>query len=393
MASALLLLLISSSHGLLPPTVKVYDGVMSEAARIHLDGACEAVAALTVDNTVPHILVDRTQEPEPGPAGAVECALDALLTECGDSSRYVEWWWRDEWRNLELHRDVDEFRAREAMMEAMMRPPMAEDVAPRSDDDIFRCPSHGHVLYLDVGPGVEGGPTVLWTAEKEEEAKEGREKEEEGASSKRPQSRWAGGLRRVDRLVVCPARAGRLLRFAGDTYHSVPRPANAYLDWDAGGTGGRIHTRAPRTPGDHESTAMRRSVILFNTWQDPPEGFGGGDEEEEGGGGAAAAAAAEQGEPRSDDSIDNASPEPRSAWSEAAAAAAGTAPSADLPQRQPPQGAVRVKVPLLGDRQRRGSIDNHFTVWSADGAAAIAIAALTSTTSLDVHVVPVAAQV
>ena len=52
-----------------------------------------------------------------------------------------------------------------------------------------------------------------------------------------------------------------------------------------------------------------------------------------------------------------------------------------------------MKVPLLGDRQRRGSIDNHFTVWSADGAAAIAIAALTSTTSLDVHVVPVAAQV
>ena len=207
---------------------------------------------------------------------------------------------------------------------------------------------------------------MLWTAEKEEEAKEGREKEEEGASSKRPQSRWAGGLRRVDRLVVCPARAGRLLRFAGDTYHSVPRPANAYLDWDAGGTGGRIHTRAPRTPGDHESTAMRRSVILFNTWQDPPEGFGGGDEEEEGGG-AAAAAAAEQ--------------ESRGVM----IALTTPAPSLGALGRRlllplaPPlcrsaatttaTRSVR-KVPL-GDRQR---LDPSTTTlrWSADGAAAIA---------------------
>ena len=186
---------------------------------------------------------------------------------------------------------------------------MAEDVAPRAtttSSGVRRTATYSTSTW------VRGRRRPYGAVDSRKGGGEGRkEKEEEGASSKRPQSRWAGGLRRVDHLVVCPARAGRLLRFAGDTYHSVPRPANAYLDWDAGGTGGRIHTRAPRTPGDHESTAMRRSVILFNTWQDPPEGFGGGDEEEEGGGGAAAAAAAEQGEPRSDDSIDNASPEPQ----------------------------------------------------------------------------------
>ena len=332
------------------PVVSVYDGVISDLLITELDASARAVAEATTHSTVPHILVDRNQEPGDGPGGFVESVLDALLSEYDDKSRYVEWWWRDEWRNLDLHRDVDEFRARAAAMEAMMTSPMeaaAAGTTKRGDDDIFVCPRNGHVLYLDVGDEVQGGHTVLWT--------------EDGEAAT-----WSGGLKRVSHMVTCPAKPARLLRFAGTTYHSVPRPPLCYFDSEHGGTMGRIHARAARTPGDHESTAMKRSVILFNTWETAPDGFEFSSDE--GGGSASAPLKSER-----------CKPVRRDAWTEVTAVVDGSSHDVALHGRPP----VRVKVPLLGDRQRRGTIENTFTTWASEAA----VAAFTSTE--DVHVVPV----
>jgi hypothetical protein len=72
---------------------------------------------------------------------AIEAAIELCLHRLQDSSPFVEYWWREEWIDLEAHKDVDEVLARE-------------------EPGNFRFPNHGHVLYLDVGQLI-CGPTVL----------------------------------------------------------------------------------------------------------------------------------------------------------------------------------------------------------------------------------------
>jgi len=147
----------------------------------------------------------------------LESVLDSVLKELNDTSPYVEYWCRQEWRHIEAHADVDEFRAKTFSKES------------------FRYPRNGHVLYLEVGPKVHG-PTCLFP----------------DCSS--------GGclLSSANGVVTVPAVQGRLLRFDGTLLHAVPRPPDLWL--------------LPFVQGtmDYESPEYTRSVVLFNTWDDEP---------------------------------------------------------------------------------------------------------------------------
>ncbi len=105
----------------------------------------------------------------------IERALDAILTEIEDgtddgakSRQYVEYWTRQEWRHIEAHADVDENLSKRTDR----NPPGDDD--DDDDGDLrseyattyrsahgHRYPTHGHVLYLQVGSDVKG-PTCVF---------------------------------------------------------------------------------------------------------------------------------------------------------------------------------------------------------------------------------------
>ena len=98
-------------------------------------------------------------------------ALGSYLDEIGDASPMVEYWSRQEWKHIEAHADVDERRASAAPGEPL------------------RFPTMGHVLYLSVGPRVQG-PTCVWQPDPHDGSPFGA-------------------------LATVPAVAGRVLRFEG----------------------------------------------------------------------------------------------------------------------------------------------------------------------------------
>lgn len=161
------------------------------------------------------------------PRTSVESVIHSILSSVNDSSPIVEYWWREEWMNLEMHRDLDE--------------KLALEQGP------IRFPSHAHVLYLSVGEEVFG-PTIVLHDSVE------------------------STIRSFDKITVVPALTGRLLRFNGDMMHAVPRPPLAYFDPSVGGTNSELWTRRrPIDENDPELSVFRRSVLLFNTWtQNPP---------------------------------------------------------------------------------------------------------------------------
>ena len=207
----------------LSSAVRVWDAVLKDAspiaATLEQMGSC-------------HYLFNRAAMTPQSARNSIEAMLHGLLSDLGDTSPYVECWCRDDWMNLDAHRDVDEFLAR------------------RQDESFeLRCPIHAHVLYLDVGARVQG-PTCLFL-------------EGNGSSSGlvKPETR-------IQQLVAVPARSGRLLRFPGDVVHAVPRPALCYLDPEEGGSNLEMHMRV-RNEIEHFPD-LRRSVLLFNTWAEPP---------------------------------------------------------------------------------------------------------------------------
>lgn len=235
---------------------------------------------------------DKTQE-----RGPVASALESWIDEFGgDSSRYIEWWWRDEWLDFEAHRDVSELEAEKGLNRATSR-------------RLLRFPNFAHVLYLSLDSRVQG-PTCVWGTES-------------------PKSDVSGGF-------ICPAVEGRVLRFKGDQLHSVPRPALRYLQ-----------LAEEDTPSDdHES--IERGVILFNTWDEEPL-----DVEPEGGAETGWVAVDENFMPI--ESVAEASTEnppsvpdvrcrPRLDWKEVTAQ--------KVTQKEDEEPAV-LSVPLLGDRFRR----------------------------------------
>jgi hypothetical protein len=170
-----------------------------------------------------HQVYDRTKSP----ATIVERLLERCLVSLNDRSRFCEYWWRSRYISLDVHQDIDERLAREQKQEA----------------DSFRYPNHGHVLCLQVGEQAACGSTWVF------QDKEG-------------QHFQVGDPSRVEKAVVVPPKAGRLLRFKGDLYHSVARPPLAYFE-------PQCHELFSNSR-NAEPEDLRRSVMLFNTWDEAP---------------------------------------------------------------------------------------------------------------------------
>ena len=190
--------------------VDVYDDIFD-------DEALAALAAAAATRGFDHISVSRRGAPRTVAEAAVGSILDAL----GDASPFVELWWRGEAREVAVHRDVDEKACRRGERCFCAAGPTA-------------CPRYGHVLYLDVEP--LRAPTCVF--------------EEEGSGG--------GGPRPLTRLHVIPAVANRLLRFRGDSLHSVALPdhkdAWSYFEEVGGG----------------EPGVRKRAGRRFNAWTGTP---------------------------------------------------------------------------------------------------------------------------
>ena len=211
---------------------KVFDSVFSSSTLKALTGAG---AARSHSFTT---VFDREAAPEG--RTIVEAAIATVLQELDDDSRYVEYWWRGTHKNMEVHRDVDEALCRS-------RKHAGTGVG------VQRCPEHGHVLYLDLARDLRG-PTCVF----EEQEPDGAWVAEATAVDADVR---AGPPRPLRSLHVVPAQPGRLLSFRGDLLHAVPKPA---LDWlpDT--------TEMPVSGSDAADQDLLRSVLLFNTWQEPP---------------------------------------------------------------------------------------------------------------------------
>ena len=205
-------------------SINVWDGVLSNdvQGRLHV-AACKGGLGHKAFSREP---LKQQQHPN-----IIETALDQILTELGDTSQYVEYWTRQEWRSIEAHADVDEFLAKE------------QDALGNFTSTHFRYPATGHVLYLRVGSQVQG-PTCIFPGKKS-----GGDLLEESMGN-------AGDT--VD-VVTVPAVPGRLLRFDGTYLHAVPRPADLWLL--------KFVKGAPQYDPEEE---WGRSVILFNTWHVRP---------------------------------------------------------------------------------------------------------------------------
>jgi len=152
------------------------------------------------------------------------------------------------------------------------------------------------------------GPTCVW---------------EEGGSAANPHGDpRAGAPRDVRALHVVPAVAGRLLRFDGASLHSVHGPKVDHLLGEGGGS--------------TSATTVRRAVVLFNTWQEPP----------------GLPSPLDPAAPKAVDALKSMSATPTccpaSEWVDMASARSGaTADASGTPMTQ-------ITVPLLGDYPRRG---------------------------------------
>jgi len=184
----------------------------------------------------------------------IEQTLDSILTELNDDSKYVEFWTRVEWRSIQAHADVDEYRAKQEHQSGEIK-------------DGFRYPRNGHVLYLQVGSHVRG-PTCVFPNRRSggdllrkietETTCEGSDASCNGNNEHDESSVEENEHDNVE-LVTVPAVPGRLLRFQGDSLHAVPRPTDLWLLNFVKGV-----------PTFEPEEDWGRSVILFNTWDDEP---------------------------------------------------------------------------------------------------------------------------
>ena len=190
--------------------VRVIDGVFSADATAAL--RAHALRTSRVDTELAAFY-------ERGaPTNPIETGLDSFLTKVGDAGRFVEYWRRSTWAHVALHRDIDEKLARSG---------------------VYEHPTHGHVLYLEVGPHVRGPTSVLW--------------------------RDGGGQ---SFLTTVPAVRGRVVRFNGSLLHAVPRPHDAWLAHTTLAPERNYSLLPPEAP------ERRRDVLLFNVWAErPPSGI------------------------------------------------------------------------------------------------------------------------
>jgi hypothetical protein len=193
--------------------VQVWDNVVTEANR-------KALYHFALENCEDE---GRFYRPfKYNPASPIEVLIDSILSDLNDTSPNVEYWCRHEWEHVAVHADLDE--------------------ASLDRDDFVRFPHNGHVLTLQVGSQTRG-PTVVI----------------ENYS-------FGGELANVKdgiSLLTVPTVEGRLTRFPGSWLHGVPRPTDVWL------TG-------PPEEDEYDDGPLPkygRSVLLFNTWTNPPLGL------------------------------------------------------------------------------------------------------------------------
>lgn len=197
-------------------SIRVFDNVMNEESCKRLD---EVLTTQLDEYGSGHHLYYRSE----APSSLLEFSLDSVLKQLGDESPIVEYWFRDEWLNLELHRDCDELLLQES--------------------GTLRYPEKGNILYVYSGSQV-CGPTLIFTDE----------------------SILPPLQTRLTDVTIVPARSSRLVTFNGSLAHSVVRPPLAYYDETEGGSNLELFIRKGRPT----TTSEKRSVILFNTWKEPP---------------------------------------------------------------------------------------------------------------------------
>lgn len=254
--------------------------------RVFSSAACALLHTAVCSRGLGHATFWRAQPQTP-----LEAALGSYLDEIQDSSPCVEYWSRTEWRHIEAHADVDERRA------------------ATKPEDPLQYPVNGHVLYLNVGSRVRG-PTCVWQPDSTSKFAE---------------------------MSAVPAVAGRVLRFDGRLQHAVPRPADVWLAPFAISPSG--------TPAE-----LVRSVVLFNTWIEPPMAV----ETEQ-------PQAATKSNP---EDLAEASCLPRTDWV--------AAPQRSVPQISSDSAQTKtMKLWLLGDEARRGRPERTLPL-RVDGAAVLA---------------------
>ena len=208
--------------------VRVYDNVFSSEA-------CDSIHGLAIDHQCRATNSDGSsifyRPPEDGVTlTPLELAIDSTLAALNDTSRVVEYWSREEYLNIDAHADVDE--------------------GALEDEGEIRCPTFGHVLYLQADESVRG-PTFVFD---KMEGWERGESQDNGRASN-------------TEMVTVPCVPGRVLRFDGRAMHAVPKPFDRYLLAEEEEKS--LREEEAELYGDEDDDELR-SVLLFNTWSDGP---------------------------------------------------------------------------------------------------------------------------
>ena len=208
--------------------VRVYDNVFSSEA-------CDSIHGLAIDHQYRATNSDGSsifcRPPEDGVTlTPLELAIDSTLAALNDTSRVVEYWSREEYLNIDAHADVDE--------------------GELEDEGEIRCPTFGHVLYLQADESVRG-PTFVFD---KMEGWERGESQDNGRASN-------------TEMVTVPCVPGRVLRFDGRAMHAVPKPFDRYLLAEEEEKS--LREEEAELYGDEDDDELR-SVLLFNTWSDGP---------------------------------------------------------------------------------------------------------------------------
>jgi len=269
-----------------PPSsssVRVYDGVFSPSACLELVELAEDHSYRATNSDGSSVFYRRTSsssddedDGENTPLTPLEQALDSVLSTLGDESPWVEYWSRMEHLNMDVHADIDE--------------ELLEDGDDLTGEKVLRCPTTGHVLYLDVEEGVRG-PTCVFPDRLVGWNGDGYNM---NASGKNGGSVTEGRSSCAVTMVTIPAVQGRLVRFDGRAMHAVPRPADRWLlpeheeramrlseemnfdkedDGDENEWMDEDESDWMLEDAEDESDDPVRAVLLFNTWvDDPPRG-------------------------------------------------------------------------------------------------------------------------
>mmetsp|Transcript_42750 Transcript_42750/g.51332 ORF Transcript_42750/g.51332 Transcript_42750/m.51332 type:complete len:412 (+) Transcript_42750:144-1379(+) len=230
-----------------PPKITVYDNVFHPAV-------CEVLRILSLQGTLRRDSIDTlifSRPPHNTSAltpveHAIHSALTTLegsthnptLTEANANQTVVEYWFREEFMNIEAHVDIDEVALEE--IEALI------------------APEFSHVLYLRVADELIGQcPTCVF-----------------------PQTRMGWSFEGADKdskvdLVSIPAVPGRLLRFPGSAMHAVPCPANRWWLTEEEENFLKEEEKDDEHNDEYDSdeeyeSDVERAVLLFNTWSKEP---------------------------------------------------------------------------------------------------------------------------